>query len=97
MVDAQNVVQPRPVTVGQIFEGQRVVEGVTPQDWVIVNGLMKARPGMKVDPKPAPMPARVGVAASTRPSDRQPGNTQPANTQPAKAQPAGAGRGSDPQ
>jgi len=97
VVDAQNVVQPRPVTVGQIFEGQRVVEGVTPQDWVIVNGLMKARPGMKVDPKPAPMPARVGTAASTRPSDRQPANTQPAKAQAAQAQPAGAGRGSDPQ
>jgi RND family efflux transporter MFP subunit len=107
VVDAQNVVQPRPVTVGQVFEGLRVVQGVTPEDWVIVNGLMKARPGMKVDPKPAPMPMRVGGAATAPPSDgksptsqpgtNQPGSNQSGTTRPAATQPVAAGRGSQPQ
>lgn len=73
VVGPDDVVQRRPVTVGAAFEGLHVVEGVRPDEWVVVNGLMRARPGMKVNPQQAPMPARP--RAATRPA------TQPA-TQP---------------
>ena len=41
-----------------ILAGLRVVEGLKPDEWVVVNGLMRARPGMKVNPQQAPMPTR---------------------------------------
>ena len=64
VVDAEKSVQYRPVTVGSLSEGQRVVQGVRPDEWVIVNGLQRARPGMKVDPKSSSMPARARAATS---------------------------------
>ena len=71
VVDGEKTVQYRPVTVGPLFEGMRVVKGVSPEEWVVVNGLMKARPGMKVDPKPAPMPNRRGLGAVTQAATQQ--------------------------
>ncbi|AMY07283.1 Acriflavine resistance protein A precursor [Luteitalea pratensis] len=48
-VDGQGVVVPRPVTLGPIVEGLRVVRsGVTAGDSVIVNGLQRVRPGVRV-------------------------------------------------
>ena len=42
----------RPVTLGPIVDGMRVVKsGVTTADWVIVNGIQRARPGGKVTPQ----------------------------------------------
>ena len=50
-------VEYRPVSVGPLFGGLRVVsEGLKPGEWVITNGAMKARPGSKVKPTLAPMP-----------------------------------------
>lgn len=63
-----DVVQYRPVTVGGLFEGLRVVEGVRPTDRVVVNGLQRARPGMKVTPTEAPMPVRATGPAATGPA-----------------------------
>jgi RND family efflux transporter MFP subunit len=42
-------VAAKPVTLGPIIDGLRVVRsGVTAEDWVIVNGIQRARPGGKV-------------------------------------------------
>ena len=76
VVDDQNVVHYRPVTVGGLFDGLRVVQGTRPHEWVMVNGLQRARPEMKVDPKQAPMPVRTGAGASQPAS--QPASSQPA-------------------
>ena len=60
VVDDEGVVHHRPVVVGSSVDGMRVIEsGLEPHDWVIVDGLLRARPGAKVDPqrdgaKPAP-------------------------------------------
>jgi RND family efflux transporter MFP subunit len=52
VVDAENVARPKRVTLGPVVEGLRVVtEGLAAQDNVIVNGLMRARPGVKVTPQ----------------------------------------------
>jgi RND family efflux transporter MFP subunit len=52
VVDAENVARPRYVTLGPVVDGLRVItQGLTPDDNVIVNGLMRARPGAKVTPQ----------------------------------------------
>ena len=55
VVNDQNMVQYRQVTVGPIIDGWRVVrDGLQPEDWVIVKGVQRARTGARVDPiKPA--------------------------------------------
>jgi RND family efflux transporter MFP subunit len=55
VVDDKNVVQPRPVEVGPVVNGMRVVRaGLAENDNVIVNGQARVRPGMTVAPQPAP-------------------------------------------
>jgi RND family efflux transporter MFP subunit len=52
IVDAQNVARPKYVTLGAAIDGLRVVaQGLDPDDDVIINGLMRARPGVKVTPE----------------------------------------------
>jgi multidrug efflux system membrane fusion protein len=48
----------RPVTLGPTFERLRIVRsGLSPGDLVVVNGLQRVRPGMKVDPAKVAMEA----------------------------------------
>ena len=52
VVDDENVVQHRRVVIGQRVGEQRVIDsGLKPEDRVIVNGMLRARPGGKVDPQ----------------------------------------------
>ena len=52
VVDDENVARPKYVTLGPVMDGLRVVTaGLEPDDRVIVNGLMRARPGVKVAPQ----------------------------------------------
>ena len=51
VVDAENVVRPKYVTLGPVVDGLRVVSGLGPEDNVVINGLMRARPGVKVTPQ----------------------------------------------
>jgi RND family efflux transporter MFP subunit len=50
VVDADNVARPKYVTLGPVVDGLRVVAGISSDDNVIVNGLVRARPGAKVAP-----------------------------------------------
>jgi len=51
--DAQNVASFRPVKVGRNIDGMQVIqEGLKAGENVIVDGLLKVRPGEKVDPRP---------------------------------------------
>ncbi len=51
VVDGENVARPKYVTLGAVVDGLRVVkEGLGPKDRVVINGLMRARPGAKVAP-----------------------------------------------
>ena len=53
-----NVAEYRPVKVGALHDGLRVVtEGLEPGEKVIVSGLQRIRPGIEVDPKPMTTPA----------------------------------------
>jgi hypothetical protein len=52
VVDSDNVVRQKYVTLGQLSEGLRVIkDGAADNDRVIINGLMRARPGQKVTPQ----------------------------------------------
>jgi RND family efflux transporter MFP subunit len=52
VVDAENVARPKYVSLGPVVDGLRVItEGLAPDDNVIINGLMRARPGAKVTPQ----------------------------------------------
>jgi RND family efflux transporter MFP subunit len=51
VVGAEGVAAPKYVTPGQIDDGLRVIkDGLAPDDLVIINGLMRVRPGQKVTP-----------------------------------------------
>ncbi|MGK6355043.1 efflux RND transporter periplasmic adaptor subunit [Sphingomonas sp. DT-207] len=52
-VGKDGTVQPRPVEVGPVVNGLRVIRsGLTPQDQVVIAGAMTAPPGAKVQVKP---------------------------------------------
>jgi hypothetical protein len=51
-VNADNVANPKYVTLGPVVDGLRVIsDGLAPDDRVIINGLLRARPGVKVTPQ----------------------------------------------
>ena len=51
VVGDKDVVEYRRVEVGQLVDGMRIVQkGVATGDWIVVNGLQRARPGSTVKP-----------------------------------------------
>lgn len=53
-IDKDNVAKPKYVTLGPVIDGLRVITaGLTADDTIIVNGLMRVRPGAKVTPQTA--------------------------------------------
>lgn len=56
VVAADGTPSRRPVTLGPIHAGLRVIRtGLTAEDWVVTNGLMRMRGAQKVTPKREPM------------------------------------------
>ena len=56
VVNKDNRVEKRSARLGQLIDGMRVMEdGVRPDDWIVINGLQRARPGGKVNPDKADM------------------------------------------
>jgi RND family efflux transporter MFP subunit len=52
VVNGENKVERRTVQVGALFQGFRVVaEGLTPDDWLVVSGLQRAKSGLTVTPE----------------------------------------------
>ncbi len=52
VVDGDNIAQQRYVTLGPLADNLRVIkDGLKPDDRVVVNGLVRARPGAKVTPE----------------------------------------------
>lgn len=72
VVNKDGVVEPRPVEVDRQHGDLRAVtKGVSPEDRVIVNGLMMARPGTKVqivEAPPAGSPGPAGAKPAAKPS-----------------------------
>ncbi|WP_321927795.1 efflux RND transporter periplasmic adaptor subunit [Paraburkholderia guartelaensis] len=64
VVDAANKVQYREITLGALHDNLRVVtSGLKDGERIVVNGMMKARPGDTVQPKQAEMPAAAKNAS----------------------------------
>lgn len=57
VVKTDNRAEYRPITTGRLHEGLRIVSGgLSPEDWVIVNGLQFVRPGAEVEASRVAMP-----------------------------------------
>jgi RND family efflux transporter MFP subunit len=51
-VNADNVVVPKPVQLGELYQGKRIIKsGLTTDDKVVIEGVFRARPGATVVPK----------------------------------------------
>src|SRR5690606_33898703 len=56
-VDEAGVIGAKPVRTGPRIDGYRVIrEGLTGDETIVVNGLMRVRPGVKVDPQMTTLP-----------------------------------------
>jgi RND family efflux transporter MFP subunit len=65
VVDGENIVRQKYVTLGQTVDQLRVIkDGLQADDLVIVNGLMRARPGQKINPQPESPAGKVSPQAS---------------------------------
>ena len=59
VVDGEQKAQYRTVKIGPLVDGLRVIrEGVTPEDWIVVAGLQRVRPGLVVDAQRETIPDR---------------------------------------
>lgn len=74
VVDAKNVVERRPVELGVAHNGNRVVKkGLSAGEWIVVNGLQRARPGAPVNPQKTQTKAEaVARLGETLPRDTRP-------------------------
>lgn len=75
VVGANNIVQPRPVKLGALLDGMRIVDGLKAGEQVIVDGLQRAMPGapvtpqlLKVDDKGMPLPAAPAAPQAPAPA-----------------------------
>lgn len=76
VVDESNTVEYRLVELGISTDGMRVVnQGLEPGEWIVVNGLQRARPGTTVDPMRVAMtmgpPEEESVAVAAEPKGKQ--------------------------
>jgi multidrug efflux system membrane fusion protein len=67
VVKPDSTVDYRPVSLGRLLDGFRVVDsGLEPGERVVINGLQRVRPGMKVTPSLAPMALDSTVKTAAR-------------------------------
>jgi multidrug efflux pump subunit AcrA (membrane-fusion protein) len=67
LVSAERTILYRGVTLGPIVDGLRVVRtGLGPGDRIVVSGLQRVRPGMKVDPVAVAMEEPAAPKRDTR-------------------------------
>ncbi|WP_413988587.1 efflux RND transporter periplasmic adaptor subunit [Labrys okinawensis] len=65
VVGADNTISLQPVRVGSRVDGYRVIRvGLKGDETIVVNGLMRVRPGIKVDPKLTTLPPVAMAAAN---------------------------------
>ncbi|MHB1422386.1 MAG: efflux RND transporter periplasmic adaptor subunit [Gemmataceae bacterium] len=67
VVNADNIVERRDIQPDRSFDGLTAIKsGLKATEWVIVNGIQRAREGTKVHPKQAPMPGEPAAAKNTK-------------------------------
>jgi membrane fusion protein (multidrug efflux system) len=71
VVNSNNTVEIRPVTVGDRVGMQWVIEtGLKPGDRVVAEGIQKVRPGAIVNPKPLGVPAQLKAEPTAKSKSR---------------------------
>jgi RND family efflux transporter MFP subunit len=76
IVNDKKIVESRPVKLGPQVDGNRVITaGLQGDEWVIVNGLLRAIPGRQVNPEKADRPAEG--ATQPQSSATKPGKSAP--------------------
>lgn len=80
VVTGENVIEKRNIVQGQLDDGMRVIEdGIEPGEWVVVNGLQRARPGAKVEPEQIDMAGlRVSAMGAGARDGQKPAANAPA-------------------
>lgn len=70
VIGDKDKIEQRYVTLGPVHDGLRVVLGLKANDRIVINGLMRARPGMVVTPKQGVIAAiaPAGSATTTQPN-----------------------------
>lgn len=70
VVNAESKAEYRAVKIGPLVDGLRAIrEGLTPQDWVIVGGLHRVRPGSDVEAQRQSIESRPTPAAAEKPAE----------------------------
>jgi RND family efflux transporter MFP subunit len=78
VVNPEDVVELRRITAGNVLDGMRLIEeGLTGDEWIVVNGIQRARPGAKVKPVRADSTAH-SAAGSQSGDDPNKAANQPA-------------------
>jgi RND family efflux transporter MFP subunit len=63
VVDAEGTVSAKPVRTGPRIDGYRVIrEGLTGEETIVINGLVRVRPGVKVKPEMVTLPPKAETA-----------------------------------
>jgi RND family efflux transporter MFP subunit len=79
VVNGEDTVEYRPVKMGPLIDGLRVIaKGLRPDDRIIVDGIQQVRPGARVRPEQVAMPdpgitatANVAIASATAPAVKE--------------------------
>jgi membrane fusion protein (multidrug efflux system) len=80
VVNKENMVEKRNIKLGQLVDGLRVIEeGARSDDWIVVNGIQRSRPGGKVDPERTDM---ASLTASARKSAAEAAKAQSLSVNP---------------
>lgn len=68
VVNDQSMVEQRSIKVGELADGLRVIEeGLKGDEWVILSGIQRARPGSKVTPVRPGAAAPAGLSSGGKP------------------------------
>lgn len=93
VVNDKNVVEYRPVKLGVNDGGQRVVlDGLAANDWIVVNGLQRARPGATVNPEKqaaASPDGKLETPKTAEPKTAEPKTAESKAAEPKTAAPKG--------
>jgi RND family efflux transporter MFP subunit len=89
-VNSDNVVEKRPIRMGQLVDGLRVIEeGLKADEWVVVSGVQRSRPGAKVDPEHSEMKtltaSAIKAAAEAKLDEAKAAAAAPAGNDPTTA------------
>lgn len=74
VVDVKNIAHRREVTLGRVQEGLQVVlQGLTPADLIVINGMQRVRDGLEVTPREGTVSGGPGLASSSaQPDEKSP-------------------------